>query len=322
MILFNGFDNVLKSYTNIAISAHTNPDGDAVASCIALGLALNKIGKNIIVYLEDYGDKYSFLNTHGLIYNNRVEDFKTELFLSLDCGDKSRLGQFVEIFDTSKFTINIDHHITNDKFAMKNYVFDKSSTCEIVYELLLYLNVQLNDEIAKALYTGIAYDTGGFKYTNTTSRTYEIAAKLVEYNFSFTDIFKQMFDCRSYESTKLLGRTLERAELVLNKKIAVSYLTLEDMNEFNADSTQTGGIIDHLRNIKGVICSVFIYEKATNDSKVSMRSNGTINISEIATEFGGGGHLKACGCSINAPASTAKDIIIEKIKNQLDIEKV
>lgn len=318
MTIFSDFQNILKSCNNITISAHVNPDGDAVASCIALGLALDKMGKDVVILLEDYGDRYSFLKSKGLIFNHKVEGFKNELFVCLDCGDKSRLGKFVDVFDSAKITFNIDHHITNDKFAMYNYVFDKSSTCEIVYELLMHLGISLNDEIAKALYTGIAYDTGGFKYTNTTARTYEIAAELVEYDFSFTDIFKQMFDTRSYASTKLLGRALERAELFFKGKVAVSYLTLEDMNEFNADSTQAGGIIDHLRNIKGVHCSVFIYEKGIDEAKVSMRSDGTVNISKIASEFGGGGHLKACGCTIKATAQMSKQIIIDKIKSQLD----
>lgn len=320
IIEFNGLHDILNIYNNIIISAHVNPDGDAVASCTALSLILKKLGKNVIILLEDYGEKYKFLSNDVTIYNHitEIREFENELFISLDCGDKQRLGEFKDLFEKAKSTLNIDHHITNDKFADYNYVFDKSSTCEIIYELSLYLKSKLDDDIAKAIYTGIIYDTGGFRYQNTTARTHEIASELIKYKFSFTDIFKELFDFRSYNSTKLLGRALERIELLFNG-LAITYLTLEDLEEFKSTAKDTGGIIDHLRNIKGVKTSIFIYENSKTQSKISMRSNEFIDILKIALKFGGGGHIKACGCTINENSNISKTIIINEIKNQLNL---
>lgn len=320
MIEFNNLDNILNSYKNIIISAHVNPDGDAVAACTALALALNKLNKNICVLLEDYGNKYSFLpNQINICHNvDEMNNFKNELFISLDCGDKFRLGDFKNLFNKAIETVNIDHHITNDNFAKHNYVFEKSSTCEIIYELLIYLNIELDNNIAKALYTGIVYDTGGFRHSNTTSRTHQIVSELIKYEFPSSDIFKEMFDIRSYKSTKLLGRLLNKIEMLCNNQVAYSCINQHDLKEFDTDSSQTGGFIDYLRNIEGVKVAVFIYQSTDNSFKISMRSDGDINISKIATEFGGGGHLKACGCTLNGSELEVKQKILDKIKLQYD----
>lgn len=317
MIEFNNFKDILNSYNNVIISAHTNPDGDAISSCIALALGLKKIDKNVIVILEDYGERYDFLEKEDFIFHNLTDlnNFKNELFISLDCGDKLRLGEFFQLFNNAKVTINIDHHISNNNFADYNYVFEKSSTSEIIYELLNELNIDIDNSIAKAMYTGILYDTGGFKHSNATSRTYEVVSELIKYDFVPSEIYSKLFNTFSYEATKLLGVAINKIEMFFDNKVACSYITLNDMKQFNTDKSQLGGIIDNLKNIKDVEVAVFIYEKEYNQCKVSMRCDGEIDICKIAMEFGGGGHYKACGCTINAKIEDVKTLIIEKIKN-------
>lgn len=316
---FYDLKNILNSVNNIIISAHVNPDADSVGSCTALALALKKLNKNIIITMEDYGTKYNFLNNSTFVSHN-LEDisyFKNELFICLDCGDEQRIGIFKTLLENSKITVNIDHHISNTNFAQYNYVFEKSSSCEIVYELISYLNIELDDDIAKALYTGILADTGGFRHSNTTSSTHEIVAKLIKYNFLADEIYKELFDTNSYESIKLLGKALSATELFCDGKGAYSYITQNDMKQFNTDSSQLGGIIDNLKNIKGVVFAVFMYEKNENEFKVSMRSDGSIDICKIAVDFGGGGHFKACGCTINGKLDEVKNLILEKIKESV-----
>jgi phosphoesterase RecJ-like protein len=317
---FNDFGALLNSYDTIILSAHTNPDGDAVGSCIALAHALKAIGKNVAVFLEEYGDKYSFLNTGHFLYHTveEIQQFANQLFVCLDCGDQLRLGEAIALFDKAQLTVNIDHHISNTHFAKHNYVFEKSSTCEIVYELIDTLNIPMTIDIAKALYTGIIYDTGGFKHSNTTSRTHEVVASLIKYDFSATEIYEKLFNERSYEATKLLARAIDQMELFFNKKIVYSYITEQDMKEFNADKTQVGAIVEQLKSIKGVACSIFIYENSTNECKISMRSDGTIDICSTAVKFGGGGHLKACGCTIHQNLETAKALILKDIESNIN----
>jgi phosphoesterase RecJ-like protein len=313
---FNDFGALLNSYNTIIISAHTNPDGDAVGSCIALAHALKAIGKKVAVCLEEYGDKYNFLDTdHFLCHTvEQMEQFSNQLFICLDCGDELRLGEAIALFNTAEVTVNIDHHISNTNFAKHNFVFEKSSTCEIVYELIDTLNLPMTIEIAKALYTGIIYDTGGFKHSNTTSRTHEVVASLIKYDFSATEIYEKLFNERSYEATKLLARAIDQMQLYFNKKMVYSYITEQDMKEFNADKTQVGAIVEQLKSIKGVAASIFIYENGPNECKVSMRSDGTIDICSTAVKFGGGGHLKACGCTIYESLETAKELIFKDIE--------
>lgn len=313
---FHKIKNILNDVNNIIISAHVNPDADSVGSCTALALALKKLNKNIVILMEDYGTKYDFLNNNIFMSHNLddISNFQKDLFICLDCGDKERLGTFKTLLDNSNITINIDHHISNTNFAKYNYVFEKSSTCEIVYELILYLNIELDDNVAKALYTGILADTGGFRHSNTTSTTHEIVAKLIKYNFSADEIYKELFDTNSYESIKLLGQALIRTELFYDGKVAYSYITQNDIKQLNANTSQLGGIIDNLKNIKGVVVAVFIYEKNGNEFKVSMRSDGSVDICKIAISFGGGGHFKACGCTINGNSDEVKNLIFKKLE--------
>lgn len=312
----------LDLYDNILISAHVNPDGDAVGSTTALAWALKKMSKNVIVLLEEYGDKYDFLKASEIIKHN-TEDIDMSgpvLFLALDCGDKERLGNFVEEFDNASETVNIDHHMSNTEFAKYNYVYDKSSTCEIIYEILKEFGIELDGTIAKSLYMGILTDTGGFRHSNTTSRTHEVAAELLKEDFSHTELYEELFSNTAYEAMKILGRALEKMELFFDGQVSFSCITEKDMEELGADNTHLGIVIDKLKSIKGVRVAIFLSEKETEEIKVSMRADGTVDICKIAMEFGGGGHFRACGCSILDSMEKAKTIILDKIEKELSVE--
>lgn len=312
----------LDLYDNILISAHVNPDGDAVGSTTALAWALKKMGKNVIVLLEEYGDKYDFLKASEIIKHN-TEDIDMSgpvLFLALDCGDKERLGNFVEEFDNASETVNIDHHMSNTEFAKYNYVYDKSSTCEIIYEILKEFGIELDGTIAKSLYMGILTDTGGFRHSNTTSRTHEVAAELLKEDFSHTELYEELFSNTAYEAMKILGRALEKMELFFDGQVSFSCITEKDMEELGADNTHLGIVIDKLKSIKGVRVAIFLSERGNEEIKVSMRADGTVDICKIAMEFGGGGHFRACGCSILDSMEKAKTIILDKIEKELSVE--
>ncbi len=309
----------ISKYENIVISSHVNPDADSVGSCTALALALKKLNKNVVILLENYGNKYNFFNNKSFLMHNpnEMNNSACELFISLDCGDELRLGEFISVFNKAKTTINVDHHISNTNFADYNFVFNKSSTSEIIYEFIVQLNIELDKDIAKALYGGILADTGGFKFSNTTSRTHEIIAELIKFDISPTEIYQEIFNNHSYTSVKLLGRALDRIDLFFDGKVACSYITLEDLKEFNGDKTQLGNIIDNLINIKNVVIAIFIYEKDNNECKVSMRStNNNSNIYDLCIEFSGGGHIKACGCTINGKAEEVQSILLDKLNEK------
>ncbi|NLK97014.1 bifunctional oligoribonuclease/PAP phosphatase NrnA [Defluviitalea saccharophila] len=316
----NAFDIIqsLKKYTHIALAAHISPDGDAIGACTALALALAKINKKPIILMEEYLEKYNFLPGRQYIYNTYPADEPLELFVALDCGDLQRLGAYAEYFEKAPLTINIDHHISNPNYGDYNYVdSEASSTCEIIYKIIKQSEINIDDEIAASLYTGIVFDTGGFKHSNTTALTHQIISDLIKYNIEFSDIMDRLFYSRSIESAKLLGLALNKMELLQDKQLCVCDLSKKEMEEVGASVNDTEGIISSMKNIEGVLVAILLYEKNSNEVKVSFRASGDKDVCKIAQIFQGGGHKKAAGCSLNTDLIDAKKKILDIVQKEL-----
>ncbi len=174
---------------NIYIAGHINPDGDAISSCYAFAMAMKKLNKNPKILLEEIPQKYDFLTGKQFWYTGDYSLLEPGVFFALDCGDKQRLGNAAQVFDNSLFTYNIDHHGSNTNFAQVNVVNGTaSSASEMVFEILTELNIDIDYDMAVALYSGIVFDTGGFKHNSTLKRTHEIAGVLVEKGVPTADI--------------------------------------------------------------------------------------------------------------------------------------
>ncbi|WP_058485197.1 DHH family phosphoesterase [Defluviitalea phaphyphila] len=308
----------IKKYNNIVLAAHVNPDGDAIGACTALALALSKIGKNPVILMDEYPEKYNFLHGREYIHKEYINDEPLELFITLDCGDLERLGDYISYFRKAPITINIDHHITNTKYGHYNEVKkEASSTCEIIYEVIKSCEIPFDDKIASSLYTGIAFDTGGFKHSSTTSFTHEVISDLLKYKVNFTYIMNKLFYSRSLTSSRLLGLALSKIELLENDKLCFCDLSKKEMESLGATIDDVDGIIASMQNIEGVLVSVLIYEKDKNEIKVSFRSVGDKDVSKIAKMFNGGGHKNASGCTINKNLEAVKKEILKKIQEEL-----
>ncbi|TCT15049.1 phosphoesterase RecJ-like protein [Natranaerovirga pectinivora] len=308
--------DAIKNSNKIILSGHMNPDGDSIGSSLALGQYIKKVypDKLVNVFIEFMPDTYSFLKGQELIISNIDKD-EYDLFIALDCGDKERLGEAVQIFENASLTFNIDHHISNTKFANENYVLNASSTSEMVYDLIE--KDCINKEIAEALYTGIIFDTGGLKHSNTTKKTLEIIGNLIEYQFNFSNIIDLLFNEKTYIQNKLLGAALMNASLAFGGKCIYAYLKSEDFNKHNGSFKDTDGIIDALRVTKGVMVAFFLYETVDSTFKISFRANDKIDVCKIAMAFNGGGHTKAAGCSITGDYNKIIDEILELIQQQI-----
>lgn len=286
----------------IAIAGHVRPDGDCIGSCTALYqyLKLNQrefgIDK-IDLYLEAFGNEFRILDTTDEIILNCDSDETYDLFISLDCASLDRLGNAAKYFDSASRTLNIDHHISNTKFADVNHlVADASSTSEVIFTLIE--EEQITKEIASSLYVGIIHDTGVFKHSNTTEKTMNIAGKLISKGIDFSQLINDTFYAKTYIQNQVLGRCLMESILVLDKRVIVASISRRMMEFYHASPTDFEGIVDQLRVTKGVEVAIFIYEMEPNEFKVSMRSNGKVNVSKIAIFFGGGGHVQAAGCTM------------------------
>ncbi|HKL99540.1 MAG TPA: bifunctional oligoribonuclease/PAP phosphatase NrnA [Mobilitalea sp.] len=305
----------------IAIAGHIRPDGDCVGSCTALYQYLKQnmdefgIDK-VEVYLETFSDEFNILNGSEDIKHSYDSEEIYDLFISLDCGSLDRLGNAEKYFNSAAKSINIDHHISNTLFADVNHVVDyASSTCEVLFDL--FEESRITKEVAEALYLGIIHDTGVFKHTNTSEKTMVAAGKLISKGINFSDIIDESFYSRTYMQTQLLGRCLMESIIMLDGKVIISMLNRRTLDFYGADHSDLDGIIDQLRAAKGTEVAIFIYETDLQEYKVSMRSNGEVNVSRIAVYFGGGGHIKAAGCSMKGSAHDVINNLVKHVEAQL-----
>lgn len=306
----NNINAELIGAKKIAIAGHIRPDGDCIGSCTALYLYLKQnIEKynleKVDVYLEHFGNEFGILSGVQDIKHSYETDEVYDVFISLDCGSLDRLGNALKFFDTAKKTINIDHHISNQLFAKVNHVVaDASSTCEVLFNLLE--EVLITKEIAEALYVGIIHDTGVFKHSNTSEKTMNVAGKLISKGINASILIDESFYAKTYMQNQILGRCLMESILVMDGKIVFASISRKMLDFYGASTTDLDGIIDQLRVTKGTEVAIFVYETDFHEFKVSMRSNGEINVSKIAVYFGGGGHIKAAGCTMTG---TVYDVI-------------
>ncbi|MBQ9314792.1 MAG: bifunctional oligoribonuclease/PAP phosphatase NrnA [Clostridia bacterium] len=314
-VLENIKESILAS-NSIVILTHENPDGDAVGSSLAMMLALKKIGKKVDVVIPSLNKMYDILPGYEDIKKYAEENDNYDLCIALDSADLERLHSCKEVFEKAENTIVIDHHITNQNFGDVNYVnAAASSTCQNLVVVIGYLDIAISKDIAMCLYTGILTDTGGFRY-NVQIETFEIAAMLLETGIDIAKIYRNFFDLTTMARTKVLGKALDRLELLSNGKVAFTYITKEDEEKYDLMDGDHEGIVNYGRDIENVEVSIFV-RQIDEKYKVSMRSNEYLDVSLIASKYGGGGHMKAAGLTSNMSFDLLKQTLVAEIEKQL-----
>ncbi|MBQ8800281.1 MAG: bifunctional oligoribonuclease/PAP phosphatase NrnA [Lachnospiraceae bacterium] len=302
----------------IAIAGHVRPDGDCVGSCLGLYNYLTEAvaGKQIDVYLETVPAAFSFLKNKEQALKEAKKEKTYDLFIALDCGSRDRLGFTEELFLSAKHTVNIDHHISNTMFAEYNHVEgDSSSTCEVLCGFLE--DSGIGKETAECLYLGIVHDTGVFKHSNTSRKTMDTAGYLLEKGVSASQVIDDSFYRKTYMQNQILGRCLLESILMLDGKIIFSYVSQKMMQLYGAVPADLDGIIDQLRVTEGVEVAILVREEGVREHKVSMRSNGKVDVSKICCLFGGGGHKMASGCMMNGSVHDVINNLSGQIEHQL-----
>lgn len=284
---------------SIAISGHVRPDGDCVGSVMGLYLYLKKEmpEAQIDVYLDKPAEIFDCISHIGDIKSEFNTIAAYDAFIALDTVP-DRLGGAESIYQMARKKINIDHHISNpgcgDVYVVEP---ERSSTAELLYELM---NPEMIDEeIAKAIYIGIIHDTGVLRYSNTSPRTFQIVAELIKFGFDFPQIIEETFYEKSYRQTQIMGRAILESVRFMDERCIVSVVSRRMMEFYQVTSKDLDGIVNQLQSVKGVDCAIFMYETGTMEYKVSMRSNGRVDVSAVAVKFGGGGHVRAAGCTMN-----------------------
>mgnify|MGYP003291799052 CR=1 FL=1 len=290
---------ILQDVKTVAILGHVRPDGDCIGSCLSLYNYIETYFPEIkaTVYLQEFMPEYLMLKNADQIVHDCSEDRKYDVCFSLDSADKERHGEYVKYFDSAKKTVGIDHHISNKGFAEEHLIIpDASATAEIMSELIG--KEHFTKEIAECLYLGIAHDTGIFQYSNASPKTYRVVADLLETGIESSRIIDETFYQKSYAQNQILGKTLMESTLFMNDKVVAGCVTRNDMESFGVTPKELDGIVSQLRYTRGVEVAVFLYELGEQCFKVSMRSNGKVDVSKVAGCFGGGGHVKAAGCEM------------------------
>jgi bifunctional oligoribonuclease and PAP phosphatase NrnA len=296
--------NAIREHDRFLLVTHENPDGDALGSILGTKLALDRLGKDTVMYLG--GDtappaEYEFLPLADL-RRELPPDAAERVLLALDCANAKRMGAAAELLERVPLSINVDHHHDNSRFAnLDHVVADASSTGEIVRDLLRELDVPLDSDIAEPLYVALVTDTGRFQYTNTTPKALRLAAELVEAGVDVQRVFKGIYESVEFAKLKLLARALERAQVYDGGRLVISYLLRSDFNELGVGEEFAEGIIDYLRSVDGAEMAATIREPPEPPEaarRISLRaSSDEIDVSAIARQRGGGGHRQAAGFS-------------------------
>jgi len=309
---------LLADFSSVLIVSHQNPDADAYGSSLAMTHALRAAGKKVAcINQSGVLTRYAFIpGVKDVVTKPPFDDW--DVLLVCDCGDSKRIGDSLgELMNLGKPIVNIDHHVSNNNFGNFNYVrSDASSTSEMVFEVLGHMPVELTPEIATCLFAGISGDTGSFRYGSTNEKNLRIAAELVAAGAKPDEIGNALYGSTELSAFRLRTQALANIEMHHSDRVSLITIDSETYAKFSASSQDTEGLVEAARDIAGVEVAVFIYQ---DDGvwRTSLRSKG-VNVSEIATSFGGGGHKLAAAFRSKKSFAEIKDALLSKLGEALN----
>ncbi len=318
---FSEIADALRAHDSFILLSHVRPDADAIGSQIALGHALEAIGKTVHYINEDgLPENIAFLPGSQKIQTPPTDPVDAQVCVALDCATKPRLGEnALHAASNASLWINIDHHMSNPAYGDLNLIDATSpSTGQIIYYLITSQDFPLPDETRDSIYVATSTDTGSFQYSNTTDKTYEMAADLVRRGLDVGTINALTYDNNPYRKIELLRELLNTLERSDDGKIAHWSLlnTIKDKLKLKPEDSED--LIDLIRGIQGVIVAAFFEELPDNKIRISLRAkDASVNVCEIAQQFGGGGHARAAGIRMRGPISEARAKVLAALTDAL-----
>lgn len=310
--------NVLKRFNSFLVVSHTNLEGDAIGSSLALSRFLRFFGKKVtVVNADDVPFAYCFLPDIKLIKRPK-KNYDFEAAIVIDCSDLGRIGSVRDIIPKEKIIVNIDHHIKNEKFAKVNLIDpEASSCCEIIYRLFNTFNVPIDKKVALLLYVGILTDTGSFRYPNTNAYTHKIVGELLRFKLPVFDIYQNVYTNFTFSEAKNILDILRNMRQDETGKIV--YLEQRRRHlKLNSDYDISEYILDFARSIKDAEVVILFKELAEeNKIRLNLRSKGRYDVNKLARFFGGGGHRTASGCNIKGNLTEVKRSVLKIAKQFL-----
>lgn len=312
----------IRRHKRFLITAHTNLEGDALGSELALYLLLKKLGKSARIVNQDATPPaYSFLPAVGRIRRlSGSTPSAFDCFVAVDCSNLKRCGEVSRFSWQAKELLNIDHHVSNERFGNANWVDHKvSSAAEMIYHLYVAMAVALDRQSALCLYVGMMTDTGSFHYSNTNASTHQIAAKLLAYGFDVTEVYRRIYESMPLADAKLLCALLPTIRLSAQGRIAWFQVPEGIVRKEGVFFDLSEQLLKFARSIQGVeIAAVFRQNLSVrHEIKVNLRSQGKVDVNKVAALFGGGGHPTASGCTIKGPLAVVRRRVLQKIRSAL-----
>lgn len=306
------------------VVSHVNPDGDAIGSTCAVGRLLERLNKSFVMMNEDpvpkkfvdllWGTERIRRPSEGDIPENERYD----CVIAVDCADFRRIGRSSSHFADDVRLLNIDHHPTNDRYGTVSLVQPQAAaTCEVLYDLFERFDLSWDEPLATCVYTGILTDTGGFRYSNTSPKIMHVASELLGFGVDAHIMAEQLLERRTMQHIQLLKRALATLSFTDDHKVSWVAVRAKDIEETAASNDDLAGIVNYPRNIEGVEVGILFKEIAKQEIKVSMRSNGDIDVSAIAQSFNGGGHFRAAGATLEMPLDEAIALVIDKVSRAI-----
>ena len=318
---FGQIKHTLDAATRILVSCHVRPDADAYGSAIAMALHLRAQGKEVTLWNEEgMTEKFRYLPESSLVQappEQGKHDF--DVFLALDTSTKERLGRVLKATGQVTTWINLDHHVSNHRYADLNYIDDTApATGQILYDYLVEVGGTITPAVAENLYAAISTDTGSFQYGKTSPHTFRLAADLVEKGVNVPELSRKMYDSYPRRRLELLKALLNSARFGCDDRVASFSLSMETAKNLAVLPEDNEGLIDHLRAVEGVQVAVFFEELPENRVRVSMRSKEPrFDVCKICGLFGGGGHPQAAGARLSGPLDAAEEKVLEAICHEV-----
>lgn len=293
---------------NILILCHKSPDGDTLGCAFSLYHALTKLGKTARVECSD-----EFPKRYSQVYGDyKNKDFEPKYIVAVDIADTQLFGEKIEKY-MNDVDVCIDHHPSNTFYAKATLLNSKAAAaCEVMYEVITSLGVDIDENIANSIYTGVLTDTGCFKYSNTSANTHIIAAKMIEAGADYAEINRKLFDTKTKSRLLIEKEVIEGLQYYFDNKCAIINISDELLKRTGVSDDEVDGLSALPRQIEGVEVGVTLKEKDCG-FKVSLRTTSYIDACEVCKALGGGGHARAAGCFIKGDLETA----IKKVVNEV-----
>lgn len=309
MLDWTSATQTLKNAGQILVVSHVNPDGDAIGSTLAVGLIAQSFGIGVTLVNESpVPEKLAFLPGADRIQLPSQVKERFSVVIAVDAADISRIGECQQLFADDFVLINIDHHATNDQYGTINIIdASAAATVEILHDWAKHLDVPISEQLATVLYAGLLTDTGGFRYSNTSSNVLRIAAALIDAGAASYELADRLLESISIRYLGQLKEALNSMQIVLDGKVAYLITDEEDHD----------GLVNFVRNIEGVDVGI-LFRPMDEHIKVSMRSRHLIDVSDVALSLGGGGHARAAGCTVHGTMEEVVHHVLEKMKEAFE----